>query len=222
MRMGTRRPPASVWIAVLKKIMPILTLSNVSDLILFGSQAMSVYMERALTSKDIDLIAPGITETTLEKISEEVTQISAQTPSYDHVVSDYSGRKYPVSHIYLRHKSGFPFVIEFFDNFIGYESTRLNRFLNLEQKWGLELQVPLPEAIIGTRLAFRPPERISSFNAIRLNRFIKHLGKVNWTTVNTFIDEFDLRTIIKQNLTVLKSKQISIIGTSRNILEKSL
>jgi hypothetical protein len=220
MRMRSRRVPAGVWIEVLNKAMPILGHSNVSDLILFGSQAMSVYMERALASKDIDLIAPSMTETTLEEICKEVTQISTQTPSYDHVVSDYSGRRYPVSHIYLRHRSGFPVVIEFFENFIGYESTRLNPFLSLEQKWGLGVQVLLPEAIIGTRLAFRPPERISSFNAIRLNRFIKHQRKVNWTTVNAFIDAFDLRTIITENLAVLKSKQISITGTSKNILQK--
>jgi hypothetical protein len=119
--MSTRRAPGYVWIAVLKRIVPILTLSNVSDLILFGSQAMSVYMERALASKDIDLIAPGMTEATLEKISKEVAQISAQTPTYDHVVTECCSRRYPVSHIYLRHRSGFPFVIEFFDNFIGYD-----------------------------------------------------------------------------------------------------
>jgi len=208
------RPPASVWIEVLRKITPILTQSNVTDVILFGSQAMSVYMERALASKDIDLIAPGITQIALERAVQELRQIAYQTPTYDHVVSEYSGRRYPVSHIYMKHRRSFPFVVEFFENFLGYESTRLNPFLDLEQKWGLELQVLSPEAIIGTRLAFRPPERITPFNASRLNRFITHVGSVDWKTVNDFIDAFDLRTIVTENLTLLRSKRISIAGYS--------
>jgi len=208
------RPPASVWIEVLRKITPILTQSNVTDVILFGSQAMSVYMERALASKDIDLIAPGITQIALERAVQELRQIAYQTPTYDHVVSEYSGRRYPVSHIYMKHRRSFPFVVEFFENFLGYESTRLNPFLDLEQKWGLELQVLSPEAIIGTRLAFRPPERITPFNASRLNRFIRHVGRVDWKTVNDFIDAFDLRTIVTENLTLLRSKRISIAGYS--------
>ena len=217
MRMSNRRVPARVWIDVLRKIAPILAQSNVTDTILFGSQAMSVYMERALASKDIDLIAPGMTEITLEKTCHELKQIATKTPSYDHAVSEYSGRRYPVSHIYLKHASGFPFVIEFFENFLGYPPTRLNPFLNLEQKWGLELQVPTPETIIGTRLAFRPPERITPFNASRLNRFIKHIGQVDWTAVNGFIDAFDLKTIVAENLTLLKSRRISVTGSSNII-----
>ena len=211
---SNRQVPASVWIEVLRKITPILIQSNVIDTILFGSQAMSVYMKRALASKDIDLIAPGVTETTLEKTCYELRQIAAQTPSYDHLVSEYSGRRYPISHIYLKHESGFPFVIEFFENFIGYESTRLSPFLDLAQKWGVELQVLIPEAIIGTRLAFRPPERITRFNAVRLDRFIKHIIHVDWKEVNAFIDTFNLRTIVTENLRMLRSKHISITGTS--------
>ena len=219
--MSTPRAPAAVWIAILQKIMPVLTNSNMNDTILFGSQAMSVYMKRALASKDIDLITPGMTETTLEVICKVVTPISTQKPNYDHVVGDYCERRYPVSHIYLRHTSGFPFVIEFFENFLGYESTRLDPFLNLEQKWEMNFQVLLPAAIIGTRLAFRPPERISPFNALRLNRFIKNVKRVDWTTVNNFIDAFDLRSTVTQNLAALKSKKISITGTTKNILQKS-
>jgi hypothetical protein len=87
-------------------------------------------------------------------------------------VGECAGRTCPVSHIYLKHISGFPFAIEFFENFLGYKSNRLNPFLTLKNKWGLELQVLLPEAIIATRLAFSPPERVSPANASRLNRFI--------------------------------------------------
>src|SRR5208282_5634261 len=106
--MTNRGAPAKIWIDVLRRITPILADSHVTDMILFGSQAMSAYMERALASKDIDLIAPGMTPSALEKTRDALKQISAQTPTYDHNVGEYSGRVYPVSHIYLTHLSEFP------------------------------------------------------------------------------------------------------------------
>lgn len=217
MKMSTRRVPAKIWIEVLKKITPLLAECNVNDVILFGSQAMSVYTERALASKDIDLIAPVMSINGLERLRNELTPLASQRPTYDYQVGEYLGRKYPVRHIYLKHRNGYPFVLEFFENFLGYESTRLTPFLTFKEKWGLWLQVPLPEAIIATRLAFRPPERITPFNASRLNRFIKTLGRVDWSQVNAFIDTFELRTVIAQNLAALSSKRISISGSSRII-----
>jgi len=214
-RTRTRRPPAKIWIDVLRRIMPKLAECHVNDVILFGSQAMSVYMERALASKDIDLIAPAVTINTLEKLCDEIIHMAEKRPVYDYLVEEYLGRRYPIGHIYLKHKSGFPFVLEFFQNFLGYESTRLTPFLAFKEKWGLWLQVLSPEAIIGTRLASRPPERITPFNASRLNRFITKLGRVDWSEVNAFIDAFELRTIVKENLAALSSKQISITGSSK-------
>jgi predicted nucleotidyltransferase len=213
--MSGRRPPAKIWIDVLRRMTPILAKSHVTDMILFGSQAMSVYMERALASKDIDLIAPNMTENTLERMRDELKQIATQTPTYDHQVGEYSGRAYPVSHIYLRHMSGFPFVIEFFENFLGYDSKRLNPYLVLKNKWSMNLQVLIPEAIVATRLAFRPPERVSQFNASRLNRFIRHIRQVDWKIVNGFIDAFELRAIVKANVAALRANGISIKGVSR-------
>jgi hypothetical protein len=213
--MTNRRAPAKIWIDVLARITPILAESHVTDMILFGSQAMSAYMERALASKDIDLITSGMTPNTLKKARDELKQIATQVPAYDRLVDEYAGRAYPVSHIYLKHVSGFPFVIEFFENFLGYDSNLLNPFLTLKNKWGLELQVLLPEAIIATRLAFRPPERVTPFNASRLNRLIKHIGKVDWRMVNAFIDTFELRTVVGENLAALRAKRISINGASK-------
>lgn len=214
MKITPPRAPAKVWIDVLKRIMPVLAKCDANDVILFGSQAMSVYMERALTSKDIDLIVPAITISSLEKLCEELTRVAGKKPTYDYQVGDYLGRTYPVGHIYLT-CSGFPFVAEFFQNFLGYESVRLAPFLALKEKWGLWIQTLSPEAIIGTRLAFRPPERITPFNAARLNRLIRTIGTVNWSNVNTFIDTFELRTIVQENLAELKSKRISITGSSK-------
>ena len=215
MKMKPPRAPARVWIDVLKRVTPVLAECEANDVILFGSQAVSVYMERALASKDIDLIVPDITINCLERLSDELTQTAEKRPTYDYLVSEYDGRRYPVGHIYLKHKSGFPFVLEFFQNFLGYKSMKLTPFLTFKEKWGLWLQVPSPEAIIGTRLAFRPPERITPFNASRLNRFIQKLGTVDWSEVNAFIDTFGLRTIVRENLAALSSKQISITGSSK-------
>jgi hypothetical protein len=88
---------------------------------------------------------------------------------------------------------------------------RLTPFLTFKEKWGQWLQVPSSEAIIGTRLAFRPPERITPFNASRLNRFIQTLGTVDWTEVNAFIDETapkpDSRFIDKYREAIVKLGQ---------------
>jgi hypothetical protein len=111
--------------------------------------------------------------------------------------------------------SGFPFVVEFFENFLGYEPIRLTPYLTLKNRWGLELQVPIPEAIIATRLAFRPPERVTPSNASRLNRFIKHIHHVDWTTVNAFIDAFELREVVGGNLAQLRRKGVTVIGASK-------
>ena len=215
MNMSTRRVPAKIWIEVLKKITPLLAECNVNDVILFGSQAMSVYTERALASKDIDLIASAISINSLERLRNELTPLASQRPTYDYQVGEYLGRKYPVSHIYLKHRNGYPFVLEFFENFLGYESKRLTPFLTFKEKWGLWLQVPSPEAIIATRLAFRPPERVSPFNASRLNRFIKHIRRIDWRMVNAFIDAFELRAVVTENLVGLRAKGISINGVSK-------
>lgn len=200
---------------MLRKIIPVLAECHVDEAILFGSQAMSVYMERALASKDIDVIAPGMTIKTLERLRDDLAELAHQKPTYDYQVGEYLGRRYPVSHIYIKHKSGFPFALEFLENFLGYESTRLAPFLAFKEKWELWLQVPTPEAIIGTRLAFRPPERITPFNASRLNRFIRTLSKIDWSEVNAFIDTFDLRKTVTENLAILSSKRISISGSSK-------
>ena len=196
--------------------MSVLSESDANDVILFGSQAMSVYTRRALASKDLDLIVPGITIGILERCCEELSRVAERRPDYDFHVGEYLGRSYPVGHIYLRHRSGYPLVVEFFQTFLGYESRMLTRFLTFRERWGTRVQVLTPEAIIGARLSFRPPERITPFNAMRLSRFIRTMGGgIDWAKVNSFIDTFGLRDIARENIDELRSKQISIPGTSK-------
>jgi len=212
------RTPARIWVETLKRIAPVLSKSDANDVVLFGSQAMSVYTQRALASKDLDLIVPGITIRVLEDLSDEFTDAAGKRPVYDFTVGQYSGRRYPVGHIYLRHGSGYPLVVEFFQTFLGFESRRLTPFLTFRQKWGINVQVLVPEAIIGTRLSFRPPERVTRFNAVRLSRFIRTLGKgVDWSVVNSFLDAFQLRGTAIENIEELHAKRISIPGSS-NVL----
>jgi len=214
----TPRAPVRIWVETLKRIAPVLSNSDANDVVLFGSQAMSIYTRRALASKDLDLLVPGITIRVLEDLCDEFTDAAGKRPVYDFTVGQYSGRRYPVGHIYLRHGSGYPLVVEFFQTFLGFESRRLTPFLRFKQKWGINIQVFSPEAIIGTRLSFRPPERVTKFNAVRLSRFIRTLGKsVDWLVVNSFLDAFQLRAVAVENIEELRAKRISIPGSS-NVL----
>jgi len=220
--MRTARAPARIWIDILRRITPVLSESDANDVILFGSQALSVYSERALASKDLDLIVPGITIRILEELCDELAKAVGKRPVYDFTVGEYVGRRYPVGHIYLRHSSGYPLVVEFFQTFLGFESRRLTPFLTFKRKWGMRVQVLTPEAIIGARLSFRPPERITPLNAMRLSRFIKTLGKsIDWPMVNSFIDTFGLRNMVRENMEELGSKHISIVGSSKILSQRS-
>ncbi len=214
--MRTARVPAKIWIDTLGQITPVLSKSDANDVILFGSQAMSVYTERALASKDLDLVVPGITIDILEALCDELAKTAEKRPVYDYMVGEYLGRRYPVGHIYLRHDSGYPLVVEFFQTFLGFETRMLAPFLAFRQKWGMRVQVLTPEAIIGTRLSFRPPERVTPLNAVRLSRFIRTLGKsIDWSKVDSFIDAFGLRSVAKGNVEELRSKHITIPGSHK-------
>ncbi len=214
--MRTARSPARVWLEAYVRTASVLSNSNTNDATLFGSQAMSVYTKRALASKDLDLIVPGVTIRILKNCCEELSKIAERRPDYDFYVGEYLGRPYPVGHIYLRHHSGYPVVVEFFQTFLGYEARMLTRFLTFKERWGMRVQVLTPEAIIGARFSFRPPERITQFNAVRLSRFISTMGRsVDWSKVNSFIDAFGLRNIARENIEELRSKRISIPGSSK-------
>ncbi|MDE1858207.1 MAG: hypothetical protein KGI26_03960 [Thaumarchaeota archaeon] len=203
------RAPASVWAAALAKIASALSESEANDFVVFGSQAMSVWMERALPSKDLDLVVPGVSPRVLELVRGALGR-----PEYDFGVFDYEGRDYPVGHFYLRHADGTPLVVELFQTFLGFDARRLTPYLTFRERWGMRLQVMVPEAVVATRLSFRPPERITPFNAARLSRFVRGVGKVDWKIVNAFLDDFGLREVALENLRHLRAKRIAIPGAS--------
>jgi len=55
---------------------------------------MSVYTKRALASKDLDLIVPGITIRVLEECCTELAKVAERRPDYDFHVGQYLGRRY--------------------------------------------------------------------------------------------------------------------------------
>lgn len=188
-------------------------MTEANDVVVFGSQAMSVYLDRALPSKDLDLIVPSVSPGSLKKARDALAGLVPKPPSYDFGVFDYEGRDSPVGHVYLRFPDGSPLVVELFQTFLGFEARRLAPYLTFKERWGMRLQVPVPEAVIAIRLSFRPPERITPFNAARLSRFIRGRAGVDWRAVNAFLDDFGLRPVATENLRRLRSMRILVPGT---------
>ena len=55
---------------------------------------------------------------------------------------------------------------------------------------------------------------MTSFNAARVSRFIRAMGRVDWKMVSAFLDEFGLRGVALANLRVLRSKKMAMPGTA--------
>jgi hypothetical protein len=202
------RAPAKLWVGALARVEAALSEGEANDSILFGSQAMSVYLERALPSRDLDLIVPEVGPGVMARVRDALGR-----PAYEFGIFEYEGRDYPVGHFYLRYPDGTPLVVELFQTFLGFDARRLTPYLTFRERWGMRLQVLTPEAVIATRLSFRPPERITPFNAARLSRFVRAMGRVDWKVVNNFLDDFGLRGVARENLRLLRSKRIVIPGT---------
>lgn len=183
-----------------------------SDVWVYGSQAMSLYVKRPLASKDLDLLASGTTVDMIRKLCEFLAPLSSnqKKPSWNYLELEHEDFTNPVFSIYLSaQKNEKPFVIELFQTYNGHDLRELTPYSTYVKRWENEFQTLTIEAIIGTRLAFRPPERISAFNAQRLNSFIKAV-KVDWTKVEQFARTFHLEKRIEENLRELRRQKIKI------------
>ncbi|MGI0069318.1 MAG: hypothetical protein ACREAN_03570, partial [Nitrosopumilaceae archaeon] len=117
------------------------------------------------------------------------------------------GRRNPVFSISLRAQSEKPFVVELFQTYLGFPITRLTPYATFVRRWKNDFQTLTIEAVIATRLAFRPPERITPLNADRLNRFIDSVArKVDWSKVDAFVKDFQLEQSIEENLKQLQER----------------
>lgn len=195
-----RTPPAT-WIPVLRESYSFLRNAGVGDLLLYGSQALSVYMKYPLRSKDIDLVSTQIPPRLLDELTQRFTSLSEIPPKNTVTTRVAKKRLSRTYSIYLRIQ-GYPIVIEIFDSVLDGEDPRILReHVKPVRRWKLDLFAPTPEAVVVLRLSFRPQERISRLNAVRLNRFIMaNRSKLRFRQISQLIDEWGTRELIRENL----------------------
>src|ERR1700730_81897 len=213
----TRTLPAR-WKKMLVSTYNELQRLGANDVWVFGSQAMSLHMKtRALASKDLDLIATGTDLTMVRRLSDALTEYSTgRSPDYQFQNTTYDGRPYPVFSISVRAENEAPFVIELFQTFLGYEVSRLTPYAAFVKRWKNDFQTLNIEALIAARLAFRPPERITAFNARRLNVFIRSVrDQIEWKTVEEFARSFEMEQTIHDNLKDLRRRKLRILDSEK-------
>ena len=209
----TRTSPLK-WRKILKTTYDELLLLGANDVIVFGSQAMSMYLKRALASKDLDLIATELTLGSVSRLCEKLAPYSdGRAPDYGFTNNKYDGRSNPVFSIYLKPKDNRPFVLELFQTYLGHDVRKLTPYVVFRNRF----QTLSREAIIGTRLAFRLPEGITPFNARRLNKFIEAFRtEIRWGEVTKFVRLFNMEERIAGNLKKLKEiHNIEILDSER-------
>jgi hypothetical protein len=193
------------WVQVLQKVYPFLTSRGIGDLVLYGSQAASVYVKTPLRSKDLDLVSLQIGPEHFESLVEELQK----TKGFGYRSSQIQSR--PLDKALLKtysielRVSGKPFFVEILDKVLnGQDPTVLTPYVDKVRRWGLDLWVPSPNAVVALRLCFRQPEGISTLNAARLNSFIKqNRPRISLRQVNKMIEQWGMQELVRQNLTML-------------------
>lgn len=190
------------WIALLQVTYSFLQDQGIGDLLLYGSQAMSVYTKNPLRSKDLDLVSSQVHLRQMEALAEKLSQIekvqyrttTAQTRRFD-------DRRMTTYAIELR-VAGKPFFVELFDRILdGRSPSILQPYVEPRKRWGLSVWSPTREAIVALRLAFRQPEGITRLNALRLNNFIRENRRsLNFKTVATILREWRIEGWVENNL----------------------
>ncbi len=193
---------------------PLLRQRGVGDLLLFGSNALSLYLKNSLKSKDLDFVSSQIGPSHLESLAQalakkpgiEVRSTTIQSkPLQQGMMRTYS--------VELR-ISGKPFFVEVFDKVLdGRPPSILAEQVRKVRKWGVELWAPGLEAVVALRLAFRRPEGISRLNATRLNRLIQeNRRRLKVRTVQRLIQEWGATRTVAENLVELhKTHRLTIL-----------
>jgi len=208
------------WIALLRVACEFFWEQKVGDLTLYGSQAMSVYMNSPLRSKDLDLVSSQVSFRQMERLADKLREIkgveyrttSAQTRPFD-------DRKMTTYAIELR-VTGKPFFVELFDRVLDGRSTSiLQPYVVPTKRWNLDFWSPTREAVVALRLAFRQPEGITRFNAIRLNRFIRqNRSSLRLKLVGSIIKEWGIEDWVEKNLVDLYNRnKIRILNDDKII-----
>ena len=196
------RTPPRGWLRVLGAAYPFLRDLGLGDLLVFGSQAMSVYLDNPLRSKDLDLVTAQMGPVQLELLRDHLSK----NPGLE--VRSTSVQSRPLAKgdlktfsIELRLEER-PFFLEIFDKILdGRPPSILTSHMQESDRWGLRLCVPTPDALVALRLCFRRPEGISRLNGIRLNRFLQEeKTRISFLEVRRIISQWQLRTLVQTNL----------------------
>jgi len=196
------------WILVLRAVYPFLVDRGIGNPLLFGSQAMSFYMENPLRSKDLDLVTDQFGPNSLDELTK---LLSEQSPTETEVKTNniqtrfFNGRIMRTYSVEMRIRKR-PFFVEIFDAVLdGQPPSVLTSYVQQGKKWELDLWVPSREAVVALRLCFRQPEGISRLNGVRLNRFIKeNRGKISNRNVGRIIEVWGKAELARSNLMQLK------------------
>lgn len=209
------------WIAILRDGYPFLReQQSVGDLILFGSQALSYYMKSPLRSKDLDFLSSQVGLRQMEALAERFSNIeNVQHKSTTVQTKHFDGRKMTTYAIELRINRK-PFFVELFDSVLdGRPLSVLQPFVELKERWGLDVWLPNREATLVLRLAFRPPEGISRLNALRLNSFIReNRRRLDFGQARSILTEWGIVNWVERNLTQLYQRNRIRILDDRKII----
>jgi len=203
------------WIEILQVTYPFLREEHsIGDLVLFGSQALSIYMKSPLRSKDLDLLSEQVSLRQMEELSSELSKLeNVEFRSTTVQTKMFEVRRLRTHAIELR-VAGRPFFIESFDGVLdGRPISILTPYLALKKRWKLKIWVPEREAILALRLAFRQPEGISRFNAMRLNSFMRENRRfIRYKHLDSILADWKIEKWVEANLIDLyKRNRIRII-----------
>jgi hypothetical protein len=201
------------WLLVLKTAYPFLIDRGVGDLLLFGSQALSVYLNSPLRSKDLDLVSSQIGPGHLEALRKHLETSGLGSGSTTVQSKPLAQARMTIYTVELKFGAK-PFFLEIFDKVLdGQNPSILSPYAQRAHKWNLDIWAPSPNAVVALRLSFRQPEGISRLNATRLNNFIQqNRNKLNFDEVKTIISRWGMDARVKENLRTLhKSHRLRIL-----------
>jgi len=136
------RVPPRDWVRVLQLAYPFLR-NKAGDLLLVGSQALSLYMKNPLRSKDLDLLSAQVGFGQIERLSSELAKMkNVKVTTNTAQTRMFGSRKMTTYGIELRIE-GRPFIVELFDRVLdGQAPSVLQPYVEPIKRWDLEIWAP--------------------------------------------------------------------------------
>ena len=204
---------------LLRTVFPYLRDRGVGDLVLFGSNAMSVYLDNPLRTKDLDLVSSQYGPLHHASLREHILYAGIEVRSSTVQTKPLTHGDMTIYTLELRLDAS-PFFVEIFDRVLdGKPVSILGPYVQHVKKWDLEIWVPCLNAVVALRLAFRQPEGINRFNATRLNTLIKkNENIIDPSTIGKIITEWDVCEMVRTNLESLRKTHRMRIAHQKEIL----